>query len=123
CARRRRAAVGRGGRSEAPRAGEGTWGAAAARLVAAQAPAPAAVLRRLAAVPRSGEGWPARLLEEYALLRLLVVAARRLPELPDPLRQVVRSRLGFTVAREEVLAGPTVRDRWEVVGQRDSEED
>jgi hypothetical protein len=113
----------RNGLAEAHLAGYGHWETAAARLVDAQAPAPAAVLRRLAAVPRSGEGWPARLLEEYALLRLLVVAARRLPELPDPLRQVVRSRLGFTVAREEVLAGPTVRDRWEVVGQRDSEED
>jgi hypothetical protein len=113
----------RGGLAEAHLAGYGHWETAAARLVDAQAPAPAAVLRRLAAVPRSGEGWPGRLLEEYALLRLLVVAAGRLPELPVPLRQVVRSRLGFTVDREEVLAGPTVRDRWHVVGQRDSEED
>ncbi|HEY2957711.1 MAG TPA: SWIM zinc finger family protein [Actinomycetota bacterium] len=113
----------RGGLAEAHLAGYGHWETAAARLVDAQASAPAAVLRRLAAVPRSGEGWPGRLLEEYAMLRLLVVAARRLPELPDPLRQVVRSRLGFTVDREEVLAGPTVRDRWHVVGQHDSEED
>src|SRR6266511_2260793 len=95
----------RGGLAEAHRAGYGHWETAAARLVDAQAPAPAAVLRRLAAVPRSGEGWPARLLEEYALLRLLVTAARRLPELPEPLRQTVRSRVGFTVAQEEVLAG------------------
>jgi hypothetical protein len=92
-------------------------------LVDAQAPAPATVLRRLAAVPRSGEGWPARLLEEYALLRLLVVAARRSAELPEPLRQTVRSRIGFTVARDEVLAGPAVRDDWDVLGQRDSVED
>jgi hypothetical protein len=113
----------RSGLAEAHRAGYGHWEAAAARLVDAQAPAPATVLRRLAAVPRSGEGWPARLLEEYALLRLLVVAAKRLPELPEPLRQTVRSRLGFTVAREEVLAGPTVRDGWDVVGQRDAVED
>lgn len=113
----------RHGLAEAHLAGYRHWETAAARLVDAQAPAPAGVVRRLAAVPRSGEGWPARLLEEYALLRLLTVAARQLPELPDPLRQVVRSRLGFTVTREEVLAGPTVRDRWDVVGQRDTVED
>ncbi len=52
-----------------------------------------------------------------------MTAARRLPELPEPLRQTVRSRVGFTVAQEEVLAGPTVRDRWDVLGQRDSEEE
>src|SRR6266545_3060843 len=113
----------RHGLAEAHRAGYGHWETAAARLVDAQAPAPATVLRRLAAVPRSGEGWPARLLEEYALLRLLVVAAKRSAELPEPLRQTVRSRVGFTVARDEVLAGPTVRDDWDVIGQRDSVED
>ncbi len=113
----------RHGLAEAHRAGYGHWETAAARLVDAQAPAPATVLRRLAAVPRSGEGWPARLLEEYALLRLLVVAAKQLPELPEPLRHTVRSRIGFTVPREEVLAGPTVRDGWDVVGQRDAVED
>src|SRR6266511_853677 len=113
----------RHGLAEAHRAGYGHWETAAARLVDAQAPAPATVLRRLAAVPRSGEGWPARLLVEYALLRLLVTAAKQLPELPEPLRHTVRSRIGFTVPREEVLAGPTVRDGWDVVGQRDAVED
>ena len=113
----------RHGLAEAERAGYRHWETTAARLVDAQAPGPAGVVRRLAAVPRSGEGWPARLLEEYALLRLLVVAARRLPDLPEPLRRTVRSRVGFTVGRDEVLAGPAVRDRWDVLGQHDFEED
>jgi SWIM zinc finger len=113
----------RHGLAEAERAGYRHWETTAARLVDAQAPGPARVVRRLAAAPRSGEGWPARLLEEYALLRLLVVAARRLPELPEELRPTVRSRVGFTVGREEVLAGPAVSDRWDVLGQHDFEED
>jgi hypothetical protein len=113
----------RHGLAEAERAGYRHWETTAARLVDAQAPGPAGVVRRLAAVPRSGEGWPARLLEEYALLRLLVVAAKRLPDLPEELRPTVRSRVGFTVGREEVLAGPTVGDRWDVLGQHDFEED
>jgi hypothetical protein len=113
----------RHGLAEAERAGYRHWETTAARLVDAQAPGPAGVVRRLAAVPRSGDGWPARLLEEYALLRLLVVAARRLPDLPEELRQVVRSRVGFTVSRDEVLAGSAVGDRWDVLGQHDFEED
>jgi SWIM zinc finger len=113
----------RHGLAEAERAGYRHWETTAARLVDAQAPGPAGVVRRLAGVPRSGEGWPGRLLEEYALLRLLVVAARRLPDLSEELRQTVRSRVGFTVARDEVLGGPTVRDRWDVLGRHDFEED
>jgi SWIM zinc finger len=113
----------RHGLAEAERAGYRHWETTAARLVDAQAPGPAGVVRRLAALPRSGEGWPARLLEEYALLRLLVVAARRLPDLPEGLRETVRSRVGFTVSRDEVLASPAVRDRWDVLGQHDFEED
>ena len=105
------------------RAGYQHWDAVAARMVDAQAAAVAGVLRRLAGVPMSGEGWPGRLLEEYALLRLLIVASRRQDELPEPLRETVRSRVGFAVTRERVLAGAAVRDRWDVLGQRDTQED
>src|SRR5262249_5013110 len=45
-----------------------------ARMVDAQAPGIAAVLRRVAAIPASGDGWPGRLLGEYALLHLLARA-------------------------------------------------
>ncbi len=94
----------------------------ARRLVDAQAGALAGQVRALAAVPRR-PGWPGALLAEYALLRLLVHAHRR-PDLPAPLRDTVRARIGFTVPREEVLAaGERVRDRWCVVGVRDTAQD
>jgi SWIM zinc finger len=105
------------------RAGYQHWDAVAARMVDTQAAAVAGVLRRLASVPMSGEGWPGRLLEEYALLRLLTVASRRQAELPERLRETVRSRVGFTVTRERVLAGAAVRDCWDVLGRRDTQED
>src|ERR1700722_8015890 len=43
----------------------------AARMVDAQAPGVAAVLRGLSEGPRAGDGWPGRLLGEYAQLHLL----------------------------------------------------
>ncbi|HEY6408427.1 MAG TPA: hypothetical protein VIY29_13245, partial [Ktedonobacteraceae bacterium] len=52
-------------------AGYRHWDDIAARMVDAQAPALAGRLRGLASVPHSGPGWDGRLLEEYALLRLL----------------------------------------------------
>ncbi|MEV5712038.1 SWIM zinc finger family protein [Actinoallomurus sp. NPDC052274] len=97
------------------------WDDVARRLVDAQAGAPASRVRELGALPADGR--PERLLEEYALLRLLVTAFRRRDELPEPLRATVRSRVGFTVSQEEVLAGDTVRDLWYVAGCRDVEQD
>jgi hypothetical protein len=39
------------------------------------------------------------------------------------LPQRVRERVGFPVTKEEVLAGETVRDLWDVLGHRDEEQD
>jgi hypothetical protein len=91
----------------------------AARMVDAQAPGVAGTLRRLSPIPVSGDGWPGRLLAEYAQLHLLIRAYGALDGLPAPLAATVRSRVGFTTGREEVLAGPAVTDHWLVLGRRD----
>ena len=91
----------------------------AARMVDAQAPGVANALRRLSPIPASGDGWPGRLLAEYAQLHLLARAYDRLEDLPPGLGAVVRSRIGFAVARDDVLASPAVRDRWLVLAVRD----
>ena len=93
--------------------------AIAARMVDAQAAGLASALRRLSAIPASGDGWPGRLLDEYAQLHLLARAHDRLTELPHGLEAVVRSRVGYTTSREEVLASPAVTDRWQVLAARD----
>jgi hypothetical protein len=92
----------------------------AARMVDAQAPGVAGMVRRSAATPASGAGWPARLLSEYARMRLLVRAYEQVETLPPELAATVRSRVGFTVARDDVLAGRGVRDRWQVQAVRDA---
>jgi hypothetical protein len=91
----------------------------AARMVDAQVPGVAATARRLASVAVSGEGWHERLLEEYGLLHLLAVAGRE----PAVAGEPVRSHLGLTTGKEEVLATPPVRDEWAVLGLRDTAED
>ena len=91
----------------------------AARMVDAQAPGVAAALRRLSAVPVSGDGWPQRLLAGYAGLHLLARAHMQLDTLPPDLAATVRNYVGYTVSRQRVLAEPAVRDHWLVVGVRD----
>jgi SWIM zinc finger len=91
----------------------------AARMVDAQAPGVAGTLRGLSGVAGAGDGWPGQLLAEYARLHLLIRAHDRLDELPPGLAAVVRSHVGYPVARQDVLAGPAVSDQWLVIGVRD----
>ncbi|QXJ20447.1 SWIM zinc finger family protein [Actinomadura graeca] len=107
------------GLAQAEKAPYRLWDDAARRLVDAQAGGLSGPVRGLAAVPRR-PGWPDRLLEEYALLRLLVRAYQRRSELPPGLRDTVRARIGFTVPQDDVLSGgERVRDLWSVTGARD----
>jgi hypothetical protein len=93
----------------------------AARMVDAQAPGVAAALRGLAdaATPAGPRGGPGGLLAEYALLHLLIRAHERLGQLPAGLAAVVRSRVGYPVSKDDVLAGPAVTDHWLVVAVRE----
>lgn len=111
----------RGGLAGAGRPGRGgddRWDAMAARLVDAQAPGAARLVRNLT----DHLADPARLLTELGLLRLLTAGFARLDQLPSGLAATLRQRAGMPVAAEEVLAGPPVRDRWQVLGAHDEPE-
>ncbi|MFI2607003.1 SWIM zinc finger family protein [Kitasatospora sp. NPDC018619] len=90
----------------------GPWEEVAARMVDAKAPGLAARVRELDALPQE------RLLEEYAMLHLLATAATRFDELPADLAATVRTRVGFPA--DSGTTDPTVRDRWLVLGTRDT---
>uniref|UniRef100_A0AAU3GVP7 SWIM zinc finger family protein n=1 Tax=Streptomyces sp. NBC_01401 TaxID=2903854 RepID=A0AAU3GVP7_9ACTN len=106
----------RGGLAAADRPGYALWEETAARMVDAQAPGLAGRVRELGSLPASGPGWPARLLEECALLHLLDSAWLGLDRLPGPLAATVRTRVGLTASAE----GPAVRDHWLVLAQYDT---
>ncbi len=73
--------------------------------------------------PAFGRGWDGRP-AEYALLRLLVVGYRLEAQLPPPLRETVRSRIGFSLRQADVLAhGQPVRDHWQALARRDIEQE
>ncbi|MFI6231299.1 DUF5691 domain-containing protein [Micromonospora echinospora] len=111
------------GLAGAEQAGADPFETVAARLVDAQAPTLAGTLRRVGRTAGIGAHWADRLLGELGLIRLLVTAHDRLDALPDDLAATVRSRVGYPVATDDVLATPPVRDRWQVLGQADSADD
>ncbi|MFI8273889.1 SWIM zinc finger family protein [Streptomyces sp. NPDC085929] len=107
----------RGGLAGQQQAGYAPWEETAARMVDAQAPGLAARVRELGTIPSCGPGWPARMLEEGALLHLLNRGWLGLAGLPEPLAATVRSRVGLPGTAAE---GEVVRDRWLVLAQYDS---
>jgi hypothetical protein len=100
-----------------------TWDRMAARMVDAQAPGLAAYVRQLTELIASGAGWDTRALDHLGRLHLLLKAGDRLVELPGDLAVDVRTTLGWTHSKEDVLAGPGVADRWITLGQVTEDDD
>lgn len=100
----------------------GTYDAVAARMVDAQAPGVAAMLRTLPSIARSGTDWPTRLLVEYGRIHLLNRAYRDVDSLPEPLARSVRTHIGFPTKIDEVRREPAVRDHWHVLACRVTED-
>ncbi|HKE02724.1 MAG TPA: SWIM zinc finger family protein [Blastocatellia bacterium] len=99
------------------------WERTASRLVDAQAPGVARLVREMAGVTASGEGWEGRLLERLSRLYLLIEGFKRGAELPEAVRTDIRSLIGWTQNQEDLLRLDGASDRWLVLGQRVEEED
>ncbi|MCF2530050.1 SWIM zinc finger family protein [Yinghuangia soli] len=118
----------RHGMAGADRAGYPPFETMAAKMVDAQAKGLADRLRTAGTRPGSGDGWPERLLEDYAVLWLMLRAHDRMDRLDGPLAAALRTRIGWHVDSAELLQraadqGTAVRDHWTVLGSRDSDED
>jgi hypothetical protein len=93
------------------------WESRAARLVDAQAPGMARLVRDMATAA-AGDGWQSRLLAQIARTHLAVEGFRRADALPAETRETLRAVIGWTTPQDQLLARPGVRDNWHVVGQR-----
>ena len=111
----------RGGIAGLDRAGYGHFDTMAARMVDAQAPGIAGMLRSIPAEFAS-LGWPGRVLEQLGALHLLIQAHRRLDELPADLAATVRARIGYPMSKSDVRALPGVVDHWFAMGMVDTTE-
>jgi SWIM zinc finger len=111
----------RGGIASLERAGYSHFDTMAARMVDAQAPGVAGMLRSIPA-EFAGVGWPSRVLEQFGALHLLIQAHRRLDRLPVDLAATVRARIGYPVSKSEVHALPGVVDHWFAIGMVDTAE-
>jgi hypothetical protein len=92
------------------------WDGMGARLIDAQAPGAARMVRELAGIASSGEGWTQKLLERLGKIHLLCEAYSRIDSLPDTVQADVQTAIGFTQSQDELLEQPGIEDRWQVLG-------
>jgi SWIM zinc finger len=102
--------------------GYGHWETMAARLIDAQAPGLARVIREIPGV-LTRDDWQARLLAQLGAVHLAASAYKRLETLPEAVQADVRTIIGFPISSEEVLAQNGVQDTWQVIGQSLEQED
>lgn len=98
------------------------WDQAAARMIDAQAPGLARMIRELSLLPYSGDAWQGRMLAAMSRLHLLLEAYQRVDTLTAEQQADVRSTIGFITGREEVLALPGLADHWLILGRSLSKE-
>jgi len=95
----------------------------AARMVDAQTPGLANRVRELFNALGSGQDWASNVLEAVARLHLLVESYQRLDSLSPDLQNDIRSLVGWTQNKEEILQQAAIRDHWLVLGQYESADD
>jgi hypothetical protein len=83
----------------------------------------ARLLRQLATLPASGDGWADRMLAHIGRLYLLVEGFKRLETLPAETQADIRATLGWPQSQDELLALPGVRDAWLIIGQHVQEDE
>lgn len=97
------------------------WERASGRLVDAQAPGLARMVAEVGAMVGVGD-WQDRFMRRLGRLYLAVEGYRRQDTLDPAVREDLRSIVGWTQPKDELLAGPGVAGRWCVAG-RTIEED
>ena len=99
------------------------WDDAFSRLVDAQAPGVARLVKEMASISHSGAGAHERLLSQLGRVYLLIEAFKRLETLTKQVQTDIRTQIGFSQSQQELSTQQGVDDSWLILGQSLTEED
>jgi hypothetical protein len=99
------------------------WEQMAKRMVDAQAPGLAAMVKGLGQVSFFKEGWQSEFLDQLLNMYVVVCAYRNKETLPTDILNDVKSWIGFTQSQEELKEQQGVVDTWLVLGKQVSDDD
>lgn len=94
------------------------------RLIDAQAPTAAALVRDLLTLRwHNGDDWPSEYLAHLARLHLLTSAHTRFEDLDEHVQAAVRTRVGYPLKTSDVLGRDVVTDCWAVLGTTEEQQE
>jgi hypothetical protein len=94
-----------------------------ARMVDAKAGGLAAALRNLEEINFFEEGWQVEFMRQISRLYLLLDTYDNFEKIPETLQQDVKSLMGWTNRKEDVLQTQSLGDQWVVLSRQVQEED
>lgn len=98
------------------------WQTPAKRMIDAQAPGLASMLKSLGNINYFRDSWKAEVLNQLTRIYLVSEAYKNIDSLPDDMAQEVRNQVGFIQSKEELASLPAIADTWLVLA-RTLEED
>lgn len=93
------------------------------RMVDAQAPGLANMVKGLGAVNFFREGWQVQFLDQLVRIYLVIEGFGQQAQLPEELQQDIRTLIGFTQNQEALKEQTGITDTWLVLGKQITEED
>lgn len=106
-----------------PGKGGGYFENMARRMVDAQAPGLANMVRALGAINYFKEGWQTEFMDQLVRLYLVISGYKNLATVDSIQQQDIRNSIGFTQNQEEIKEQPGITDNWLVLSKQVVEED
>lgn len=93
------------------------WQNPARRLIDAQAPGLAGMVKTLGKINYFDDSWKYEVLCQLSKIYLVSESYRYIDSLPDDFQQEIKTLIGFTQSKEELLAQDGVKDQWLVLAR------
>ncbi|MBW8686122.1 SWIM zinc finger family protein [Chitinophaga rhizophila] len=113
----------RNGLLQLPEKGSSYWENMARRMVDAQAPGLAGMIRALSEINFYGEGWQHQFMEQFLRIYLVIQGFSQGENLSPLLQQELRSLVGFTHSQEALRQEAGLKDTWLILNKQITEED
>lgn len=113
----------RNGILQLPEKGASYWETMARRMIDAQAPGLAAMIRSLSEINFYSEGWQDEFIDQFLHIYLTVQGFLQGDALPPDKQQELRSLVGFTQSQEQLRQQPGTKDTWLILNKQTIEED
>ncbi|QHS61684.1 SWIM zinc finger family protein [Chitinophaga agri] len=106
-----------------PEKGTSYWENMARRMIDAQAPGLAAMVRGLSEINYYSEGWQHSFMEQLLRMYLVIQGFNQGDSLPPLLQQELRALIGFTQSQEALRQEKGTKDTWLILNKQITEEE